>query len=206
MYLPGWVDDRAVGTPPPLLLPLAEPVLTSLSPSQTFVFTDSLDEGLQERLGNSAWPGWGGCPLVWESPENRAAYAWHVGIPLYPGREQASSLEMGVGVGRGCARQDPGYLGPSVACCPSAVGSRAGQPSLTPCVKWEWAGCSRPSEALLCAVRVYAELREELAGASDLSSLLQGPTWWSPTALRSTATQPCPARWLPSLMPSWPAG
>lgn len=35
-----------------------------LSPSQTFIFTDSPDEGLQERLGNSAWPGWGGCSLA----------------------------------------------------------------------------------------------------------------------------------------------
>lgn len=44
------------------------------------------------------------------------------------------------------------------------------------------------------------------AGAPDLSSPRQGPTLWSPTALQSTATPPCPARWLPSLMPSWPAG
>ncbi|KAF6339912.1 MFNG O-fucosylpeptide 3-beta-N-acetylglucosaminyltransferase [Rhinolophus ferrumequinum] len=34
----------------------------------------------------------------------------------------------------------------------------------------------------------------------------QGPTSWSPTALRSIATLPCPARWLLSLMPFWPVG
>lgn len=103
----------------------------------------------------------GGFPLAWESPGNKAAQPWHVGILLCSEREQASSPEMGVGVERDCARQDPGHLGPSLACYLSALDFWVGQPFLTsvsPYVKWEWVDYSRLSEALLCIVAEGAEL------------------------------------------------
>lgn len=131
------------------------------------------------------------------SPGNRAAFRWHVGIPLCPGGEQASSLEMGVGVRRGCPGQHPGLLG-----------SWEGQPflaSVSPCVKWEWVGRSRLRSCSAFST-VCRAVGRTWAGSPDLSPLLQGPTSWSPTVLLSTATLPCPARWLLSLTPSWPAG
>lgn len=70
IYLDGWT----IGWRAPLLAshyPWLSPILTPLSSSQTFVFTDSRDEGLQERLGN--------------------CLAWGVAVP-WPGGPQKTGL------------------------------------------------------------------------------------------------------------------
>ncbi|PNI49060.1 MFNG isoform 5 [Pan troglodytes] len=55
--------------------------------------------------------------------------------------------------------------------------------------------------------RAFHRLRLELLLDTWVSRTReQGPTLWSPTAPRNTATQLCPARWLLSSTPSWPVG
>lgn len=75
-------------------------------------------------------PGKAGVAVPWPGvpQETRLPTLVTGGFPFGPGREQAPSLETGMGVGRDCARQDPGHLGPSPAYWPLAPGSWAGQP------------------------------------------------------------------------------
>lgn len=82
--------------------PWPSPILTLLSPSQTFVFTDSLDEGLRERLGNSAGLG------AWLSPglgilRKQGFPPLARGDSPLPRSGAAFSLRRGVSVGRACA-------------------------------------------------------------------------------------------------------